>query len=213
MTARAAPLHHSSRRASASAWLIIAAVHAALLYVVATNSAVRQMLDPPVIQASLIDQLPQTDLPPPPPPKLEFPDPPTIDPPEVTFVDEPPPPTAITVAVQENPAQPKADAVPRVVSDVAYVDPPRPLYPAESRRSGEQGLVVLRVLIDEAGHVAKIEVQRSSGFTRLDEAARKAVERAQFRPYIENGVPRQALALVPIEFTWKSHAASNSRRS
>jgi protein TonB len=211
-TARALPLHHTSRRASA--WFAIAAAHAALIYGVATNSAVRQMLDPPVIQASIIEQLPQTEPPPPPPPKLEFPDPPTIDPPDVNFVEEPPPaPAAITVAVNDNPPAPKAEAGPRVISDVAYLEPPRPLYPAESRRSGEQGLVVLRVLIDEAGHVAQIEVQRSSGFARLDDAARKAVSQAQFRPYVENGVPRQALAVVPIEFTWKSRAASNSRRS
>lgn len=212
MNATAAAPHYISRRASA--WLIIGAAHAALLYVVATNSAVRQMLDPPVIQASIIDTvLPEHELPPPPPPKLELPDPPTIEPPEVTLVDEPPAPTAITVAVKENPPPPKADAGPRVISDVAYLEPPRPLYPVESRRSGEEGLVVLRVLIDEAGHVAKIELERSSGHARLDDAARKAVAQALFRPYIENGVPRQALAVVPIEFTWKSRAASNSRRS
>ncbi|HEY1283093.1 MAG TPA: TonB family protein [Steroidobacteraceae bacterium] len=211
-TARELPLHHTSRRASA--WFVIAAAHAALIYLVATNSMVRQMLDPPVIQASIIDQLPQTEAPPPLPPKLEFPDPPTIEPPEVNLVEDPPPaPAAITVSVNTNPPPPKVETGPRVISDVAYLDPPRPLYPAESRRSGEQGLVVLRVLVDESGHVAKIEVERSSGFARLDDAARKAVAEAQFRPYVENGVPRQALAVVPIEFTWKSHAASNSRRS
>jgi protein TonB len=212
MLATAAPPHRLSRKASAS--LVIAAVHAAILYVVATNSAVRQMLEPPVIQADIIDQqLPQEELPPPPPPKLEFPDPPSIEPPDIILAEEPPAPTAITVQVNEKPPPPKADAGPRVISDVAYLEPPRPQYPAESRRTGEQGLVVLRVLIDETGRAARVEVQRSSGFARLDEAAFKAVQRAQFRPYVENGVPRQALAVVPIEFTWKSHAANNSRRS
>lgn len=211
MTATTAPPHQISRRASA--WLVIAAAHLAVVYVVATNSAVRRMLDPPVIQASLIEQLPEHELPPPPPPKLEFPDPPTIEPPDITLAEEPPAPAAITVAVSEKPPAPQADAGPRVISDVAYLEPPRPLYPAESRRSGEEGLVVLRVLIDETGRVVRIEVERSSGFARLDNAARKAVEHALFRPYVENGVPRQALAVVPIEFTWKSHAANNSRRS
>jgi periplasmic protein TonB len=210
LTAAAAPPRYTRR---ASAWFVIAAAHAALIYVVATNSAVRQMLDPPVIEASIIEQLPQTELPPPAPPKLEFPDPPTIEPPEITLAEEAPAPTAITVVVTENPPPPKEDSGPRVISDVAYLEPPRPHYPAESRRSGEEGLVVLRVLIDEAGHAAKIEVQHSSGFARLDDAARKAVSQAQFRPYLENGVPRRALAVVPIEFTWKSRAANNSRRS
>jgi protein TonB len=203
MNPTAAP--HYTRRSSSL--LIIAAAHAALIYVVATSSSVRQMLDPPVIQASLIDQTPQKEAPPPPPPKLEFPDPPSIEPPDIVLAEEPPAPAAITVVVNKEPAPPKVDAGPRVISDVAYLEPPRPAYPAESRRSGEQGLVVLRVLIDEAGHVARVEVQRSSGFARLDDAARKAVERAHFRPYVENGVPRQALAVVPIEFTWKSRAA------
>ncbi len=194
----------------ASAWFVIAAAHAALIYAVASSSAVRQVLDPPVIQASIIDTHLSRAEPPPPPPKLEFPDPPQIDPPEISIAEEPPALAAITVAVSEKPAPPKADAGPHMISDVAYLEPPRPQYPPESRRSGEQGLVVLRVLIDEAGRVLRIEVHHSSGFARLDDAARKAVERAQFRPYVENGVPRQALALVPIEFTWKSRAASRS---
>jgi protein TonB len=212
MTAIAARPHETSRRTSAL--LLIAAAHAALIYLVFTSTQVRAMFHAPAIQASIIDtQLPEVEAPPPPVPKLEMPDPPSMDPPLITLADEPPPPNAITVAVTETPAPPKVEAGPRVVTDIAYVEPPRPLYPPESRRSGEEGLVVLRVLIDESGRVVSIEVQRSSGFARLDAAARRAVERAQFRPYVENGVPRSALAVVPIEFTWKSRAASNSRRS
>lgn len=208
MNAMAAPPHHTRK---ASAWFLIGAAHAAIIYVVATSSAVRRAFDPPVIQASVIDTpLPQTELPPPPAPELESPDLPSIEPPDISLADEPPPPSAITVAVNETPP-PKVDAGPRVISDVAYLDPPRPQYPSESRRTGEQGLVVLRVLIDEAGHVMRVEVQSSSGFARLDEAARMAVARAHFRPYVENGIARQALAVVPIEFTWKSRGAGNSR--
>ena len=54
---------------------------------------------------------------------------------------------------------------------------------------------------------ARVDVEQSSGFARLDAAARAAVERALFKPYVENGVPRMALAMIPIEFTWKSRAA------
>jgi protein TonB len=94
-----------------------------------------------------------------------------------------------------------------VVTDVAYVEAPQPRYPPESRRSGEEGLVVLRVLINELGRAARIDIERSSGHQRLDEAARAAVQRALFRPYVENGVARMALATIPIEFTWKSRRA------
>lgn len=61
--------------------------------------------------------------------------------------------------------------------------------------------MVLRVLIDESGHVKDIEVFRSSGHTRLDEEARNAVARALFRPYSANGVAQAAIAMVPIEFS------------
>lgn len=200
----------TSRRATV--WLTIAAFHVVAIYVACTNAQVRAMFEPPPIMADIIEQqMPDEVSPPPPVPKLEAPTPPTIDPPVITLPEEPPAPTAITVAVSESPTP--VASTPRMVTDVAYVQPPRPQYPPESRRSGEQGLVILRVLIDEAGHAVKIEVERSSGFARLDAAARRAVEGAQFRPYVENGVPRSALAVVPIEFTWKSHSAGNSRRS
>jgi hypothetical protein len=39
------------------------------------------------------------------------------------------------------------------------------------------------------------------------------VERALFRPYVENGVARVAMAKIPIEFRWKSRAAQRAGRS
>jgi protein TonB len=57
------------------------------------------------------------------------------------------------------------------------------------------------VLIDESGHASAVNVYRSSGHPRLDEAAREAVRRALFKPYLDGGVPRAAIAVVPIEFS------------
>jgi periplasmic protein TonB len=93
------------------------------------------------------------------------------------------------------------------MSDVAYMVQPTPHYPPESRRSREQGLVMLRVLIDESGHAKRIEIYRSSGHPRLDEAARAAVARAVFRPFKDGGVARSAAAIVPIEFSLRSSAS------
>jgi protein TonB len=128
---------------------------------------------------------------------------PSVEAPLITLTEEPPP-NAITVAVAEAPPPAPEPAAPRIVSDVAYVEPPQPRYPPESRRSGEEGLVVLRVLINEMGRAARVDIERSSGHRRLDEAARLAVQRALFRPYVENGVARMALATIPIEFSWKA---------
>lgn len=97
-------------------------------------------------------------------------------------------------------ATPPSPALP-AMSDVSYLEPPKPSYPRQARLAREEGLVVLRVLIDESGHVKDIEVFRSSGHTRLDEEARNAVARALFRPYSANGVAQAAIAMVPIEFS------------
>jgi periplasmic protein TonB len=56
------------------------------------------------------------------------------------------------------------------------------------------------VLVDTSGRPAQIQIERSSGFYRLDSAARDAVEKAIFRPYEVNGVAQPAQVLVPIEF-------------
>jgi len=192
----------------AGAWLVIGVVHVALIYVVTHWSPIRIALEATPIEASIVETPAQpSEAPPPPVPQLEQPIIPVVEQPLVT-INEEPPPNAITVAVAEQPPAPTpAPASPRVVTDVAYLEAPQPKYPPESRRSGEQGLVVLRVLINEIGNVARIDIERSSGHSRLDDAACAAVKRARFRPYLENGVARMALATIPIEFNWKSRRA------
>jgi periplasmic protein TonB len=109
---------------------------------------------------------------------------------------------AITLPAQASPPAKARDerGAPRLVAAVEYLREPLPRYPPQSKRLREQGVVVLRVLIDEQGHACTIDVETSSGHPRLDAAAREAVERAAFRPYIEDGSPRRALVLIPIEF-------------
>jgi protein TonB len=135
-----------------------------------------------------------------------------VPPPEVTVAIEP---TSAPIAVTMTQMQPSpvaaaasgsGPAVPQM-SDVAYLVQPAPRYPPESRRIREQGLVILRVLIDEGGHAKAIEVYRSSGHPRLDEAARSAVARAVFKPYIDGGVAREAAAIVPVEFSLRASAS------
>jgi periplasmic protein TonB len=129
----------------------------------------------------------------------------TIDPPVVPVLDIPAmedSPRAITIPVQASlpPATNEGRPTPKLVSSVEYVREPVPRYPPVSRRLREQGLVMLKVLIDERGVACSIEIESSSGYTRLDHAAREAVARAEFRPYVEDGEPRRALVLIPIEF-------------
>jgi len=124
--------------------------------------------------------------------------------------DAPPAVRAITVPLQAAPpSSERAEdrSTPKLVSVVEYVREPSPRYPPQSRRLREQGLVVLRVVIDERGEASSIEIETSSGHARLDAAARAAVLRAAFRPYVEDGEARRALVLIPIEFALNHGAA------
>lgn len=81
-----------------------------------------------------------------------------------------------------------------------YLARPAPSYPAYSRRAGETGRVLVRVLIDESGYPLKLEMQESSGFSQLDESAVTAIRAARFKPYTEDGKPRSVWVLIPIVF-------------
>jgi len=75
-----------------------------------------------------------------------------------------------------------------------------PAYPAISRRMGEEGKLVLRVELDENGHIDNAKVINSSGYERLDSAALTAVRSWQCNPSIRNGQPVRAVALQPFNF-------------
>lgn len=88
-------------------------------------------------------------------------------------------------------------------SQANYLDNPPPPYPAVSRQLREQGRVVLRVLVDERGSPREIEIHRSSGYRRLDEAASRAVRYWRFVPAREGTVPVAAWVQVPVIFSLK----------
>src|SRR5262249_41217363 len=71
-------------------------------------------------------------------------------------------------ALDAVPAGPKID-LPRF--DVAYLQNPPPAYPAIARRMRLEGTVVLRVLVDTAGHAEELRIGQTSGAAILDEAA------------------------------------------
>jgi TonB family protein len=75
-------------------------------------------------------------------------------------------------------------------------------YPAESVRLEEQGTVVLRVWLSALGEVDRAEVDRSSGFERLDRAAMRAVSRCKLKVAgdADGKGPRGP---VRIEYVWR----------
>ena len=91
-----------------------------------------------------------------------------------------------------------------ISSGVEYIQAPQPVYPNMSKRLGEQGKVILLVLINEKGTADKVVVQTSSGWPRLDEAGRQAAMRALFKPHVEDGRAVPVYVVVPLNFSLAS---------
>jgi len=131
-------------------------------------------------------------------------------PPVLTAPPEAPPsPAEFSVPAQrepepapviELPPAPPAPVTP-VRYDAAYLRNPKPAYPVMSRRLGEQGRVLLHVRVLASGMPAEVEVRTSSGFPRLDQAARDAVTQWRFTPSRRGDEAIDAWVLVPIQFS------------
>lgn len=160
--------------------------------------------------------------PPPPPPAAETPPPPPSAPQVVApppIVQTPAPvvaiqtsPEPIPVAAMPMPAPPSpmlpvemaAPAPPSIVqggdlgAQMIAGKPPR--YPTESRRKREQGTVVLSLTVGLDGAVETIAIAQSSGFHRLDDAARAAVKGWRWKPFLRSGQPMKVRGEVEIPF-------------
>ncbi len=77
-------------------------------------------------------------------------------------------------------------------------------YPSFSKRSGEQGSVVVRLIIDETGSVEDVALLQSSSFPRLDRPATEIGKRYRFKPYLVNGSPQKISTNLLIKFNLKN---------
>lgn len=124
--------------------------------------------------------------------------------------EEMPTPQASPVLVAE-PAKAPPKAAP-VIEDkyeeprfgVSYLNNPAPDYPALSRRQGEEGRVLMKVLVSADGAAEDVQIEKSSGSDRLDNAAVTAVKRWRFIPAKRNNQPLSAYVLVPMKFSLDS---------
>ncbi len=180
-----------------------------------------------IVATELIADLTQPEpLKPPPPPKVEPKPTPKANTPLPALLPSPVPvaapvpvepvstaaPTANSPVVAA-PASPVVTQAPPVVaappgpvkvelpsSDAQYLQNPKPAYPALSKRMGEQGKVVVHVLIGADGLPQKAEIKQSSGFDRLDKAAMATVMAWKYVPGKRGGVPEAMWFNVPINF-------------
>jgi protein TonB len=111
----------------------------------------------------------------------------------------PAPPPPAPPAPPPPPAAPAKVEMPSSKAD--YLHNPPPDYPRMSKRLGEQGKVVLKVLIGTDGTPQKVELVTSSGFERLDKSAMDAAMRWRYVPGKRGGVPEAMWYQVPIQFT------------
>lgn len=197
----------------AAQWLGIVAFHAIIIGTALRLSPQARQVFSEIVEAALI-------LPPPPPEAL-----PDVAPKPLPVAQKPPPvqkrprppapvltarpsvdiptaafPVAATPAVPETDSAPAAPALTPPTFNADYLDNPPPLYPSMSRRLGETGRVLLRVLVSADGRAERVEIKTSSGFERLDHAARDAVVGWRFTPARRGDERVAAWVLVPISF-------------
>lgn len=106
----------------------------------------------------------------------------------------PPVPAKNATETQEAPVSP-----PRF--DAGYLNNPAPVYPNMSRRLREVGVTQLRVRVSASGEPLEVQLAASSGYSRLDDAARAAVQKWKFAPAMRGGNPVEAWVIVPVEFS------------
>ena len=211
-------------RRSGRFFLIAIGLHGAALAYPLQRALQRDAVPLPVIQVQLGSQpvaptpLPVQPAPPPKPVSKPQPAPkkvitqttkvavPTVTAAPTPVISEAPPvaaPVATVTPVNSNAkpaANPGSPTLSPVRFDVAYLQNPAPVYPAMSRRLGEEGKVLLRVKVSADGNPLTVNLEKSSNFTRLDDSALQVVNRWRFVPAKRGEEAIEASVIVPIVF-------------
>jgi TonB family protein len=199
-----------SRRAIV--FVVIVAFHVFLAWALAVGLArkVIEVIAPP-IQADLVEEVEQRDVPPPPPPP-EFERPP---------VEVPPPEVSIDIPVDVQQSTAITDVTDRPVP-MAPPPPPAPkavkhpglgknfpasedYYPAASKRLSEEGSPTVKVCVGPAGKLSEEPtIAQSSGSARLDEGAIKLAKAGRYTPGTVDGQPTTDCFSFRVKFELKN---------
>jgi protein TonB len=211
----------ASRRLASLSFVLL--LHVATAYALVTGLARQAVESPPApVETRLLDEIePQAALPPPPLrplPPFVVPATPDMPLPEI-HVRQPvssnaPGPSKARTASQPVVAVPREkppesialQPVPRSPARVSpHVEVGKnclvPEYPAAAKAAGQTGSVALRFLVDTDGSVVESQVESSSGFPALDDAARAALSLCQFTPGTADGRPERSWAR--LRYVWK----------
>ena len=94
----------------------------------------------------------------------------------------------------------QASSEPMLNSQPVYYSQSAPRYPRKALARGQQGTVLLVLLVNAKGYVMEADVIESSGVSSLDRAAKKAVRRWRLQPAQSGGVAVVSRVKVPIKF-------------
>ena len=116
---------------------------------------------------------------------------------------------AAPVPAASQASAPAAAMAPTAASDtannpeakIADLNSCAPDYPAESLAKKQSGDVYLSFVISNKGKLVSSKVDKSSGFSLLDEAARSGLSKCKFRAAVKNGKAIQAT--LKAEYVWK----------
>jgi protein TonB len=125
--------------------------------------------------------------------------------PKIAEVDEIAIPAKVALSETALKPEPKPEPVyiaPSVGAN--YLHNPAPEYPQMARRRGEQGRVLIKVLVTSQGDASNVTLEKSSGSNHLDEAAIKAVKNWKFVPARSNNEAVSGYVTVPINFSLES---------
>ena len=197
MQARTSPL----RRGGTG--LLILALHGIVIYAIAMSLGVIKVPEFAQDMEAVIIDAPQVDEPKPVEVKPELAElTPEVPMPEA--IPEIPPEIPVeSPPVVENAIATTPEAAPEV-ENLAVSNRVNPVYPPASRRAGEQGTVMVRVLVTERGLPGQLQVLKSSGHPRLDEAALDAIRKWRFKPAKNGATPILSWTRVQVKFELKT---------
>jgi protein TonB len=120
-------------------------------------------------------------------------------------------PTSLPSAKSSSPIQADESSAPTSIEGASRltvgmarkaIHSPKPHYPLVSRQLREEGLVIVRLCVNEQGLVGEVGISKSSGFQGLDHSALKALAKWRFDPIASNTVNLSEQCFqTPVQFT------------
>ena len=127
------------------------------------------------------------------------------DPPAAVLVETGEPAAEVTSVLPEasqGPVDVASIAPPQSAAQLQYASAPPPPYPRAAMMAGDEGTVLLKVVVGIDGTPLSVSIHRSSGNRKLDDSARRHVLKSwRFQPASVDGVAVEAVGIVPIEFS------------